>query len=165
MLGLLPLLRDLPPLSLQQDLPHEHPHGAAASHQCTGSSEAPAPLGAQLPACHQRRRQMMFCFVSSSHCAFVKAGKWQQLPPCLGDGVGGTSIWGKRELIWTKHKPTEAETQTQLASSDLILFQSTSVEQKHETSTDTKVVLYGIFTRTKIRKVAKVLQESTCSLF
>lgn len=37
MLGLLPLLTDLPPLSLQQDLAHEHPHGAA-SHQSTGRS-------------------------------------------------------------------------------------------------------------------------------
>lgn len=90
----------------------------------------------------------------------------QQLPPCLGDGVGGTSIWGKEELICTKHKPSEAETQTQFSNSDFMLFHAW-FKQKHENSTDTRAALYGIFSLTKRRKVAKVLQElvPSCKIY
>lgn len=67
-----PLLLDLPHLSLQQELPYEHPQSniPPIHRQELGK----APLGAQLPACSQRR-QKMFCFVSSSHWAFMKAEK------------------------------------------------------------------------------------------
>lgn len=40
-------------------------------------------------------------------------------------------------------------------------------KQKHENSTDTRAALYGIFSLTKRRKVAKVLQElvPSCKIY
>lgn len=69
----------------------------------------------------------------------------QQLPPCLGDRVGGTRIWGKGELFLNKAQTKQSWNSNPICQ---LKFHFVSVsarfEQKHEDSTDKGCPLWCI---------------------